>query len=74
MAAKFAKDVGISYPVLLDRDGSTAKAYGVIGLPTTFLIDPEGRILEEIIGDMNRKSLSEFLDPLFEPAGEEDDR
>ena len=72
LAAKFAKDVGISYPVLLDRDGSTAKAYGVIGLPTTFLIDGEGRIMEEIIGDMNRRSLSELLDPLFEPrTGEE---
>jgi cytochrome c biogenesis protein CcmG/thiol:disulfide interchange protein DsbE len=65
-AAKFAKEVGISYPVLLDADGQTAHAYGVIGLPTTFVIDGGGRVREEIIGDMNRKSLSELLDPLFE--------
>jgi len=65
-AARFARQVGISYPVLLDRDGSVAGSYGVIGLPTTFLIDRDGRILEEIIGDMNRRSLSELIDPLFE--------
>jgi len=67
-AARFAREVGVSYPVLLDRDGSTAESYGVIGLPTTFLIGRDGRILEEIIGDMNRRSLSELIDPLFERA------
>ena len=64
-AARFAREVGISYPVLLDREGSVAESYGVIGLPTTFLVDRDGRIVEEIIGDMNRRSLSELLDPLF---------
>jgi peroxiredoxin len=67
-AARFARDVGVTYPVLLDRDGSTAEAYGVIGLPTSFLLDREGRVMEEVIGDMTRRSLSELLDPLFEGA------
>jgi peroxiredoxin len=70
-AGRFAREVGITYPVLLDRDGAQAGAWGVIGLPTTFLIDREGKILEEIIGDMNRRSLGELLDPHFDgEAGE----
>jgi len=69
-AARFAREVGIGYPVLLDRDGGVAQAYGVIGLPTTFLVDREGRIVEEILGDMNRRSLSDLLDPLFAGAPE----
>jgi peroxiredoxin len=72
LAAKFAKEVGISYPVLLDSDGSVAKMYGVVGLPTTFLLDRDGIVREEVVGDMNRKSLSALIDSLFGPEGRKD--
>ena len=68
-ASRFAGEVGISYPVLLDTDGGVAKAYGVVGLPTTFLVDRDGKIVEEVLGDMNRKSLADLVDPLFAQPG-----
>ncbi len=34
-----------SYRVLLDTDGKVAEAYGILGIPTYFLIDKEGRIV-----------------------------
>jgi thiol-disulfide isomerase/thioredoxin len=41
---KFAAKVGIQFPLLLDRDGQTAYDWGIDIYPTSFLIDPQGRV------------------------------
>ena len=41
---------GLSFPVLNDRDGALARAYGVGGVPATFIVDPEGRIAFTTVG------------------------
>ncbi|MAT65258.1 MAG: thioredoxin [Gammaproteobacteria bacterium] len=46
-------DVYPSFPVLFDRDSSVAEAYGVKGLPTTVLIDPQGRVVYRAVGGRN---------------------
>lgn len=50
-AAAFIERLGISYDVLLDTDGAVSRSYGVIGLPTTFFIDREGRLATRILGE-----------------------
>jgi thiol-disulfide isomerase/thioredoxin len=35
---------GVAYAVPLDRDGAAARAWGVQAWPTTFVVDPRGRI------------------------------
>lgn len=50
-AARFIEGLGISYQVLLDADGSLARQYGVTGLPTTYFIDREGRLVTRILGE-----------------------
>jgi len=35
---------GGAYPAILDRDGGTAIAYGVAGVPETYFIDATGRV------------------------------
>lgn len=50
-AARFVEPLDIDYPVLLDSDGTVARAYGVIGLPTTFLIGRDGRVASRILGE-----------------------
>lgn len=35
----------LPFPVLLDNESRTAKAYGLAGRPSTFLIDPEGNLV-----------------------------
>ena len=35
---------GLSFPVLNDADGSLAHAYGVKGVPSTFIVNPQGEI------------------------------
>ncbi len=39
-----------SFPILLDPHGRTMQAWGVAGLPTTYLIDRQGRIVAGAIG------------------------
>ena len=47
---KFAKELGLTFPLVLDRKGEINAAYGVIGLPTTFLIGRDGRAVARAIG------------------------
>jgi len=43
-ARQFLVSQGATWPALTDPGGSIADAYGVTGPPTTYLIDPSGRI------------------------------
>lgn len=48
----------LPYKVALDSDGSAAKAFGEVKLtPTTFLINPNGRIVQQKLGEMDMQAL-----------------
>jgi peroxiredoxin len=46
----FVQALGLTFPVLLDVDGEIARQFGVIGLPTTFVIDRNGAPVGRAIG------------------------
>ena len=47
----FTERFGITYPLPLDEEGTVSEAYGgVWALPTTYVIDPEGQIIQRVIG------------------------
>lgn len=48
---RFVEPLGITYPVLLDPDGATARAYGVKALPITWLVDARGVVRGKIVGE-----------------------
>jgi peroxiredoxin len=41
----------LDFPLLKDSDGSVAGQYGVKGLPATFVVDPQGRLVYRAIGE-----------------------
>ncbi len=41
--ALYAQELGLTFPLVVDPQGSITTAYGVIGLPTAFLIGRDGR-------------------------------
>lgn len=49
--ARFARGLGIDYPILLDADGAVARGYGVRALPVTYLLDRQGRVRGKIVGE-----------------------
>lgn len=46
----FVRDLGLTFPVLIDPEHQVGDRYQVWGYPESFLIDREGRIAERIIG------------------------
>ncbi len=62
-----AEDREMNYPIVLDNDGSLARAFGDVRLtPTTFLVSPRGNILQRRLGmfDENqmRREIRRLLD------------
>jgi peroxiredoxin len=47
---RYAKELGLTFPLVLDRDGKINALYGVIGLPTTFVVGRDGRAIAFAIG------------------------
>jgi cytochrome c biogenesis protein CcmG/thiol:disulfide interchange protein DsbE len=61
-AASFAKAQGATgWPTVADPGGATANAYGVSAPPTTFLIDPQGRIVNEWLAPLTVSQLNRSL-------------
>ena len=46
----FTADYPVTFPLLMDRDSSVISKYPVLGLPTSFVIDPKGRIIYRAVG------------------------
>jgi thiol-disulfide isomerase/thioredoxin len=61
IVAKFAKDIGITFEVLLDPGGDVQSIYQLRGYPTTFLVDGEGVIRVQHIGLLHQAQLVEYL-------------
>jgi peroxiredoxin/Cu/Ag efflux protein CusF len=47
----FLKEVKVTFRVVLDPSWSTAQAYKVVGLPTTYLIDRAGNVVVREVGE-----------------------
>jgi thiol-disulfide isomerase/thioredoxin len=43
-------DVYPTFPILFDPESEIAEAYGVKGLPASFVVDPEGRVVYRALG------------------------
>lgn len=49
-ALAFVQELGLTFPIVLDRDGSVSTRYQLLGLPSTFFIDQSGIIRSVIVG------------------------
>jgi peroxiredoxin len=56
-----------TFPVLLDSKSHAAHAFGVMGIPSTYLIDQQGRIVAQAIGgrDYDSATMRTLLDRLM---------
>jgi peroxiredoxin len=61
----FAKDNGMNYPVLMGDDGVVARYGGVEGIPTTFIIDRSGKIVERFEGFRPRSTFVDVITRLL---------
>jgi thiol-disulfide isomerase/thioredoxin len=59
--AKFAKDMGVNYPVLLGKEAVGDEYGGVPALPETFFIGRDGKIVDKIIGLRGRAEIEDSI-------------
>ncbi len=50
MAERLLDKMGIRLPILIDPGETTARAYGLTGVPESFIIDPQGIVRNKMIG------------------------
>jgi cytochrome c biogenesis protein CcmG/thiol:disulfide interchange protein DsbE len=64
-ARQYVASSGASYPVVVDADSKTALAYGLRGVPETYLIDPRGRLVDRVIGPVTYARLASRISDLL---------
>ena len=66
-ARDFADKLGVTFPILLDRDGEVTRRYLVRALPATFIVGRDGVIREVIFGGpISRAMLESKIGALLE--------
>jgi len=56
---RFAERFDLAFPLYYDPYSKLTSRYGVRGLPSTVVLDPEGNVIEQILGSQD------WLDPEF---------
>lgn len=66
LAVNYAHDAGLPFPVVLDVQATMTEAFGDVRLtPTTFVISGDGRIVEQLTGQLDFADLDRILMPLL---------
>ena len=61
---QFAKDIGITFDVLMDPDNKIQQLYKVSGYPTTFILDSRGIIRVKYVGSLDEDQLVKYISQL----------
>jgi len=70
--AKFARDMGVNYPVLLGKEAVGDAYGGVPALPESFFISRDGRIVDKIMGLRGKADIEDSIKKALEarPSGQ----
>ena len=60
-AKKFINELGNPYTqILIDKDGTLAVEFGAYGVPETFVINKNKKIIKKFVGPINKKIIEEI--------------
>ncbi len=60
---EFAAELGVVFPVAMDKGGRLANLYNILAYPQTLFLGPEGEILAAILGGVGEAELEEIVAP-----------
>jgi peroxiredoxin len=63
--ADFAREVRVSFPILLDPKNKVGRLYGVNSYPRTFFIRPDGTINRVLMGSTDKSTLVSYVDEIM---------
>lgn len=58
-ALAFLREFGITYPTIRDPTNEIARSYGATGIPETYFVSAEGRVVGHVIGVVSEDQLDE---------------
>jgi cytochrome c biogenesis protein CcmG, thiol:disulfide interchange protein DsbE len=61
----FVAGLKVTYPIYLDQDTRVARAYEVVGVPKTVILDRNGVIRYKILGSASTESLNKLVTSLL---------
>ena len=61
---RFASQYGLDFPIVIDKTKSVMEAYNIDPLPTTLLINPDGKIEQIVRGEMTEKDIAGFMEQI----------
>jgi cytochrome c biogenesis protein CcmG/thiol:disulfide interchange protein DsbE len=64
-ARDYVRTAGVSYPIVEDSASHIALAYGLRGIPETFIVGKSGRIVDRVIGPVDAAKLSSEINSLL---------
>lgn len=67
-ARDFLDELDVPYPSVRDGTPKTHTAYGLTGVPETYYLDAEGRIVEHATGAVSRRELEAGIAMLLKAA------
>jgi thiol-disulfide isomerase/thioredoxin len=69
--SKFAREYGMTYPLLHDGNGDYGHEFGTTGVPENYLLKPNGRLAWDIPGPVDATILEKHVAPLLPVAKKE---
>lgn len=69
-ANAYVSENGLSFDIYYDTTGKAAEAFGVIALPSTILVNDEGRVIGKQMGLVDYKTLEEGVEILLDMAND----
>jgi len=64
-ASSYVRTDGVTYPVVEDAGSKTALAYGLRGVPETFVVNRSGRIVKHVIGPVGATALASEINSML---------
>lgn len=60
----FVEEYELTFPIPLDQDGEAINKYRVMTIPTTYMIETNGKIAHKIVGPMDEKTMVQMVNNL----------
>ena len=60
----FVADYGLTFPILMDEEGTAGKTYQAVTIPTSYMIDTSGKIQHKIVGPMDDQMIADYISNL----------
>lgn len=61
---QFAEQRDLTFPIVIDKSKSVMEAYNIRPLPTTLLVNVEGKIVKIVTGEMSEEDIQSYMEQI----------